>query len=438
MKTYKEIIEAKMSGESPRRDKEFRDKHVIQKINHPVAGDDQFAAPKIKKDKTKHASHHDGEDAAVYEEVEQIDEISQDKLYDYHAKAGADLQAKRKKLEQGKLTMQDLKKGQNRVAGLNRAADKMHEEMSDAEMKKREDIVKGMKKNKADFQKRYGDRWKSVMYATATKAAMKEEVEQIDEISTELKKRYVEKGAEDVVDRFTSRGKYERPRDPSKYTKTGRPKKSAVNSPEAVKYRAKLDNRRDIVNKVSQEVHGKKRFGEEFVQEDWRDAYWKAAMKKEKQLNKIADADRKKREAAEAKAAAKKAAMKESVDLDEDVTKMSHGRLKWHVNTGVPHGSYTKAEMKAERDRRLKTGEGEAYKKAKPGLNEETYLDETFKAGLMKLKDGSSVTVTSEQASTLNALFNELNSSNQKKMQERLMSTSNNFNEILSFAKAAL
>ena len=83
----------------------------------------------------------------------------------------------------------------------------------------------------------------------------KEEVEQIDEISTELKKRYVEKGADDVVDRFTSRGKYERPRDPSKYTKTGRPKKSAVNSPEAVKYRAKLDNRREIVNKVSQEVH---------------------------------------------------------------------------------------------------------------------------------------------------------------------------------------
>jgi len=92
---------------------------------------------------------------------------------------------------------------------------------------------------------------------------LKEEVEQIDEISTELKKRYVEKGADDVVDRFTSRGKYERPYDPSKYTKTGRPKKSAVNSPESVKYRAKLDSRRDIVNKVSQEVHGKKRFGEE-------------------------------------------------------------------------------------------------------------------------------------------------------------------------------
>jgi len=28
-----------------------------------------------------------------------------------------------------------------------------------------------MKKNKSDLKKRYGDRWKSVMYATATKMA---------------------------------------------------------------------------------------------------------------------------------------------------------------------------------------------------------------------------------------------------------------------------
>jgi hypothetical protein len=49
--------------------------------------------------------------------------------------------------------------------------------MSDSEMKKREDIVMGMKKDGgvAGFKKRYGDRWREVMYATATKQAMKEE-----------------------------------------------------------------------------------------------------------------------------------------------------------------------------------------------------------------------------------------------------------------------
>ena len=50
---------------------------------------------------------------------------------------------------------------------------KMTAEMSDAQMKRREEIVKGMKDKMADFKKRYGDRAKDVMYATATKMAMK-------------------------------------------------------------------------------------------------------------------------------------------------------------------------------------------------------------------------------------------------------------------------
>jgi hypothetical protein len=47
--------------------------------------------------------------------------------------------------------------------------------MSDAEMSERERIVKGMKKNLTGFKARYGKDAKSVMYATATKQAMKEE-----------------------------------------------------------------------------------------------------------------------------------------------------------------------------------------------------------------------------------------------------------------------
>jgi hypothetical protein len=45
--------------------------------------------------------------------------------------------------------------------------------MTDDEMNKREDIVKSMKKGMAGFKDRYGDRAKNVMYATATKQAMK-------------------------------------------------------------------------------------------------------------------------------------------------------------------------------------------------------------------------------------------------------------------------
>ena len=46
-------------------------------------------------------------------------------------------------------------------------------EMTSAEMEKREDIVKSMKKGMQGFKDRYGDRAKNVMYATATKQAMK-------------------------------------------------------------------------------------------------------------------------------------------------------------------------------------------------------------------------------------------------------------------------
>lgn len=49
--------------------------------------------------------------------------------------------------------------------------------MTDADMKQREKIVKSMKKNFKDFRKRYGERAKEVMYATATKMAMKEELQ---------------------------------------------------------------------------------------------------------------------------------------------------------------------------------------------------------------------------------------------------------------------
>ena len=52
--------------------------------------------------------------------------------------------------------------------------------MTKAEVEKKEDIVKGMKKNFKQFRKEYGDKAKQVMYATATKRAMGEETSEED------------------------------------------------------------------------------------------------------------------------------------------------------------------------------------------------------------------------------------------------------------------
>ncbi len=58
-------------------------------------------------------------------------------------------------------------------------------EMTSADKTERERIVKGMKKGFAGFKQRYGKDAKSVMYATATKQAMKEGAEDSSAITTD-------------------------------------------------------------------------------------------------------------------------------------------------------------------------------------------------------------------------------------------------------------
>jgi hypothetical protein len=108
-------------------EQQFMDKHIIQKTDDANGnGDEVFSGTGVNKVDRKKERHgyEPGEDAAVHEEKE--------------------------------INERELSKG---------------------EMKKREDIVKGMKKGLKDFKSRYGKDAKSVMYATATKLA-KEEVTQ--------------------------------------------------------------------------------------------------------------------------------------------------------------------------------------------------------------------------------------------------------------------
>ena len=69
------------------------------------------------------------------------------------------------------LLRQDTKKG---LAMMPDMPDISERTMTKDEKEKKEDIVKGMKKDKNGFKKRYGKDAKSVMYATATKLAMEE------------------------------------------------------------------------------------------------------------------------------------------------------------------------------------------------------------------------------------------------------------------------
>lgn len=78
-------------------------------------------------------------------------------------------------------------------------------EMSKPQMAKREDVVKSMKKSFGDFKKRYGQDAKSVMYATATKQAMKEEIESADaKYNCILEASRAHKEEQDLVEAYAS------------------------------------------------------------------------------------------------------------------------------------------------------------------------------------------------------------------------------------------
>jgi hypothetical protein len=71
-------------------------------------------------------------------------------------------------------------------------------------------------------------------------------------------------------------------------------------------------------------------------------------------------------------------------------------------------------------------------------LKEETNLTENFKAGIVKLDDGSSVLVKDQDAKLLNQMFADLNATNKKRMMKVAMADKTGFNEILGFAREAL
>jgi hypothetical protein len=64
-------------------------------------------------------------------------------------------------------------------------------------------------------------------------------------------------------------------------------------------------------------------------------------------------------------------------------------------------------------------------------------LDEAYSAGIIKLKDGTSVSLKSNDARLLNDLLNNLNAQNRKKMTDVLTTDKSGFEEILGFAREA-
>jgi hypothetical protein len=134
--------DAKYYEPKPEGEKQFWKRHIIQKhMDRAGNGDDVFSATNVAKDRTRQPGDPKADLGDPIIGNRPIDQLKGEK--------GT------KKLKEDKMTS--------------------------AEKSKREDVVKALKKKTKSFKDRYGDRWKDVMYATATKQAMGEEVEGLDE-----------------------------------------------------------------------------------------------------------------------------------------------------------------------------------------------------------------------------------------------------------------
>ena len=69
---------------------------------------------------------------------------------------------------------------------------------------------------------------------------------------------------------------------------------------------------------------------------------------------------------------------------------------------------------------------------------ESVELEEAVKQGNMKLRDGSSVKVSKQDAGLINQMMKDLNSANRRKMEKVMMTDKAGFEEIVGFAREAL
>ncbi len=340
---------------------------------------------------------------AVNEEAEQIDELSDDKLRDYHAKAGTDRQKAKGEVEKGmaakkftpasvQKTTDSYKRFIKRGKGMTTAANKMSEEVDSGENTAEADnttfkaYVKGNKpvkiKDVTEEDAKTNSEASHKKYVKSNVKAphqsFKEEVEQIDELSKKTLGSYINKSAADVG--YIQRDISDEGTKSANYKNLSRLRKNRkAGIANAVKSLTKEEA--ENLKELSKKTLG---------------SYVRKAS------------DR----------VASNSAEYRSVHSGEDSNRGTFAdRLKY------------KKELSRDTNKR-KSGMDTALNK----LTKED-LDEAFKVGSMKLHDGSAVTLTRESVDSLNGLFHQLNGANKAKMEERMMSGKKGFQEILSFAE---
>ena len=388
MKSFRQII-SEVAQPNAEDELNFKQKHVIDHILDPNAEEDQFTADHIQKFKNR-ADYADGEDHDVYEDVtlarraipgqegDDVDGDGDDDTTDDQLRYRRHAQIKNKIIDEASMTS--------------------------AQIKKREEIVMGMKKNAADLKKKYGKDWESTMYAIATKQAMSEETQlsnvDWEKDSAKVKKSSDPKFVSKMIEKWGSRGG------------------AWLNHPAFTK---EVTEALDPVGKEDADVNNDGKVNSS-------DAFLKArrkAIAKKLQQEGLTDV-----------------VQPAGGDFDSEASHVAYKKknLKGSDYKGEP---LNVAEANAECEMpvaKTQTG-GVSQVKPKAGLRvfagktKQTDVVETFSPGDIKLTDGSYVNVLDEEARLLNSLYESLDEANQNKMMKIVESSVAGFESIVQFAE---
>ena len=135
--------------------------------------------------------------------------------------------------------------------------------------------------------------------------------------------------------------------------------------------------------------------------------------------------------------------IKEEVELDEAKTDAYHKTmLKALGKSRLPRGHGYTSAVASNGDFVVYDGGKRIVGRLKKGehsIKEEVELvDEAFKAGNLRLKDGKTVKIDKVTAESLNNAMSQLNSTNRKRMEAEAMKDKKSFDAMIKFAKAAV
>ena len=123
------------------------------------------------------------------------------------------------------------------------------------------------------------------------------------------------------------------------------------------------------------------------------------------------------------------------VDPSEIDDKVASGPRKPSTGKTNSYRLTDKSGKKAIQVQVYNTGKSYELNMYKEDLDEAVELDEAFKAGGLKLKDGKQVMVKKDDATMLNDLMKQLSKPNVKKMTDTAMKNKKGYAEILGFAR---